>query len=99
MWFDEITNTKKRLSHKIRYTAKTVADASRSAAIEEVKEEGATDIGVSVDGTVRGRGKFHPKMELLLQFPPQINFKMVDVDAMSRYYRQACASKEGLRNK
>ena len=45
-----------KLSHKIRDTAKTVAEASMSAAIEELKKEGATDIGVSVDGTWQRRG-------------------------------------------
>ena len=82
-----------KLSHKIRDTAKTVAEASMSAAIEEVKKEGATDIGVSVDGTWQ-RG--FSSLNGVVVAVSTSNFKVVDVEAMSRYC-QACASKGELR--
>ena len=79
-----------KLSHKIRDTAKTVAEASMSAAIEEVKKEGATDIGVSVDGTWQRRG--FSSLNGVVVAVSTSNFKVVDMEAMSRYC-QACASK------
>ena len=82
------------LSHKIRNTAKTVAEASMSAAIEEVKKEGATDIGVSVDGTWQRRG--FSSLNGVVVAVSTSNFKVVYVEVMSRYC-QACASKEELR--
>ena len=72
-----------KLSHKIRDTAKTVAEASMSAAIEEVKKEGATDIGVSVDdGTWQRGGGVISKWSCCCSF--HLKFKVVDVEAMSR---------------
>ena len=72
-----------KLSHKIRDTAKTVAEASMSAAIEEVKKEGATDFGVSVDGTWQRRG--FSSLNGVVVAVSTSNFKVVDVEAMSRY--------------
>ena len=69
-----------KLSHKIRDTAKTVAEASMSAAIEEVKKEGATDIGVSVDGTCQRR-RFSSLNGVVVAVSTS-NFKVVDVEAM-----------------
>ena len=82
-----------KLSHTIRDTAKTVAEASMSAAIEEVKKESATDIGASVDVTWQRRG-FSSLNGVVLAVSTS-NFKVVDVEAMSRYC-QSCASKEEL---
>ena len=62
-----------------------------SAAIEEAKKEGATDIGVSVDGTWQMRG--FSSLNGVVVAVSTSNFK---VEAMSRYC-QACASKEELR--
>ena len=69
-----------KLSHKIRDTAETVAEASMPAAIEEVKKEGATDIGVSVDGAWQRRG--FSSLNGVVVAVSTSNFKVVDVEAM-----------------
>ena len=65
-----------------------------SAPIEEVKKEGATDIGVSVDGTWQRRG--FSSLNGVVVAVSTSNFKVVYVEVMSRNC-QACASKEELR--
>ena len=69
-----------KLSHKIRKAAKTVAEASMSATIEEVKKEGATDIGVSVGGTWQRRG--FSSLNGVVVAVSTLNFKVVDAEAM-----------------
>ena len=60
------------------------------SAICEVKEKEGTDIGVSVDGTWQ-RG-FFSSLNGVVVAVSITNFKVVDVEIMSRYC-QSCTSK------
>ena len=82
------------LSHKIRDTAKTVAEASMSAA-RGSKEGRCNRYWCFSRGTWQRRGFSSLNGVVVVAVSTSI-FKVVDVEAMSRYC-QACASKEELR--
>ena len=75
--------------------AKVIAEGSMSAAaIEAIKEEDTTDIGVSVDATWQKRG--FSSLNGVVAAIATSNFKVLDVETMWRI-RKACVLKDKLR--
>ena len=88
-------NSYSSLSHHIRDSVKLVAEASMTAASDEIKSnEMKTDVGVSVDGTWQKRG--FASLNGVVVAISTTNRNILDVEAMSRYCN-VCASKNDLK--
>ena len=85
----------KRLSNRLGDSAKIIADRSTAeAATNVVQVTGSTDIGVSVDGSWQRRGC--SSLNGVMVAVSTTNFKVLDVEIMSRHCK-ACNAKESLK--